>query len=42
MEPVTAATLGVTLLNESISTQGFFGILLVLIGIFIVGRPSKN
>jgi DME family drug/metabolite transporter len=42
MEPVTAATLGVTLLNESISTLGFFGILLVLIGLFIVGRPSKN
>ena len=42
MEPVTAATLGVILLNERISKLGFFGMLLVLIGLFIVGRPPKK
>jgi len=42
MEPITAAVLGVTILNEKISLLGFLGILLVLIGLFIVGRPVKS
>jgi DME family drug/metabolite transporter len=41
MEPITAAALGVTILNEDISLLGFLGIILVLIGLFIVGRPEK-
>ena len=42
MEPITAAVLGVTILEEQISLLGFLGICLVLIGIFIVGRPRKS
>lgn len=42
MEPITAALLGVTILGEKISLLGFLGICLVLIGIFIVGRPRKS
>ena len=41
LEPITAATMGVTLLGEKISTIGFIGIILVLIGLFIVSRPPK-
>jgi DME family drug/metabolite transporter len=42
MEPITAAALGVTILNEKITSLGFLGIALVLIGLFIVGRPVKT
>ena len=42
MEPITAAVLGVTVLNEKITSLGFLGIALVLIGLFIVGRPVKT
>ena len=42
MEPITAAALGVTVLNEKITSLGFLGIALVLFGLFIVGRPVKT
>jgi DME family drug/metabolite transporter len=42
LEPITAATLGVTVLGERINFLGFTGIIMVLIGLFIVGRPQKT
>ena len=41
LEPITAAAMGVTLLGEKIAPIGFVGIVLVLVGLVIVGRPPK-
>jgi len=40
LEPITAATLGVTVLGEAISPLGFAGIFMVLVGVFLVGRRT--
>ena len=38
LEPITAATLGVIVLGESLNFLGVFGIFFVLTGLLIVGR----
>lgn len=42
LEPITAATLGIIVLKENIGLLGFSGAIMVLIGLFIVGRPTQN
>ncbi|MEI6405175.1 MAG: EamA family transporter [Actinomycetes bacterium] len=42
MEPLTATTMGVLLLGETISPIGMAGLVLVLIGLIIVSRPTKE
>lgn len=41
LEPITAATMGVALLGEKLTSFDLFGIALVLIGLVIVSRPPK-
>ena len=42
MEPITAAVLGVTLLDERIAPLGFVGIAIVLAGLVVVSRPEDT
>lgn len=42
MEPITAAVLGVTLLDEQLSMLGYLGIIVVLAGLVVVSRPGKT
>ena len=42
MEPITTATLGVTVLGERLSTLAFVGIVFVLAGLVVVSRPGKT
>lgn len=42
MEPITTATLGVTVLGEHLPALGFVGIVFVLAGLLVVSRASKT
>jgi drug/metabolite transporter (DMT)-like permease len=41
MEPLTASILGVVRLNETVSTVGLIGSVLILAGLVVVSRPPK-
>ena len=40
-EPVTAALLGIFLLKESMTTTGYFGILLLIVGLLLLSNKEK-
>lgn len=42
IEPVVASTLAVLIIGESLALIGWLGLLLVLVGVFILGRADEN